>query len=225
MSQTPSTLYHSALSQMGTESENWVICFVKQGPTPSKFSKPGQPKPDFAVLIIDGAERTLTVENPHCGSALAACVGREVQIKATGSRDSARLECADLDGNPIPIPEPAPQAHRPAAAPGARPAAARQPGAAAAPRGVAPGAAARPSPQQSQRIAFSEAQMQSEHLFMEAWRSAARIHQALMGEDGQGLTTEQIQVTAGYLYIGWDKMGFSGQMTPEPLLAPQGDGR
>lgn len=80
------TLYHSELVAMGP-----VRVTVASDVMPSKFSKPGTPRPDWVALKIGDEDKIYTVENESCGAFFDGQKGRTFTLVAEGSREQATL--------------------------------------------------------------------------------------------------------------------------------------
>ena len=83
---TKKTVYHSELAAMGP-----VRVTVLSDVMPSKFSKPGTPRPDWVALKIGNEDKIYTVENESCGEFFQGQKGRTFTLVAEGSREQATL--------------------------------------------------------------------------------------------------------------------------------------
>ena len=80
------TLWHTSLKEMGP-----TTVTVKHERQKSKFSKPGQPKPDYVILTINGEDFGYNVENEACANFFTGKRGQTFAIQAEGSRDDAKI--------------------------------------------------------------------------------------------------------------------------------------
>lgn len=112
------TLYHSELAKLGD-----VLVTVTTDVQPSKYSKPGAPKPNWVGLRIDGEDRTYNIESDACEQFFAGRKGETLTVQAFGSRDAATIVESGAKQAPE---EKKPEPPSPAVAPG-RPQASRQP--------------------------------------------------------------------------------------------------
>lgn len=80
------TLYHSELCTLGD-----VLVTVTSDVQPSKYSKPGAPKPNWVGLKIDGADRTYNIESPACEQFFDGMKGQTLRIQAFGARAEATI--------------------------------------------------------------------------------------------------------------------------------------
>lgn len=98
-----SNLYHSKLVEICDGKPLQVV--VKTDRLKSKYSKPGNPKPDYVGLFIEGAAYSYTTENEACAAALTGLKGKTVSIIATGSREDAAIVVVGQSGAQTPPPQ------------------------------------------------------------------------------------------------------------------------
>ena len=89
------TVYHSALVGAGQ-----LRITVLSGAKPSKFKKEGTPNV-FLDFEHEGKKHQYTAETQQCADALAAHEGEEITIKASGSRNDARIAAAIAGGGAV----------------------------------------------------------------------------------------------------------------------------
>lgn len=188
------TLYHSELSKLGA-----VVALIKSAPMQSRYAG----RPDYVLVEIDGAIRTLNCETPAISETLGQFAGQTVQLRASGSRDTAILEVFDLEGNPLTDaaaagPPPAPAARPPAPAPARAPAAAPRAAAPAPVRAAAPARAA-------VAFDFGRHQRKCENMLLEALKSAVKVAERIEAERGLILPPPELQALASTFFIQWSR--------------------
>lgn len=98
------TVYHSTLVQHGP-----VEATVKTQVQKSKYPN----NPDYVVIIVEGKEHNLAMENDQYKAAFASMKGRNVLITATGGKGDAFVEVQVTGGGSAPAQAPAQPAARP----------------------------------------------------------------------------------------------------------------
>lgn len=98
------TIYHSSLVQAGE-----CTATIKSDPLKSKFQKDGKDS-YYSVLVINGNEHQLQLENDSCRSAMTGYKNQTVGLKASGRGDDASIEVEGIAvGSGQPEQQPAPR--------------------------------------------------------------------------------------------------------------------